>query len=76
MEMMMVLQLRRLENVFFQFQEGLVDESALKSYGLQRVTSFTFEQPRFQAWWIERGWREAFHPDFVEFLESPARATP
>jgi hypothetical protein len=69
-EIMMVLQFRRLANVFFQFQEGLVDESALKSYGLQRITSSTFDQPRFQAWWIERGWRDAFHPEFVEFIET------
>ncbi|MDP5071754.1 MAG: hypothetical protein NWQ45_12735 [Congregibacter sp.] len=66
-EMMMVLNFRRLENVFFQYQEGLVDESALGSYGLQ-VKSELIELPRFRAWWSR--WRNSLHPDFVEFIES------
>ncbi|MGK0223852.1 MAG: hypothetical protein ACI9ON_003099 [Limisphaerales bacterium] len=67
-EMMMVLQLRRQENVFFQYQEGLVDESALGSYGLHHYDSRWFRQPRFVAWWSR--WQNAFHPEFAEFLES------
>ena len=65
-EFMMVMNVRRLENVFFQFQEGLVDESALESYGLQDVN---LTSPRMQEWWVEKDWRAAFHPDFVAFLE-------
>jgi hypothetical protein len=65
-EFMMTLEMRRLENVFFQYREGLVDESALRSYGLQ---SLEIDHPRFQEWWITQGWRDAFHPDFVSFLE-------
>lgn len=70
-EMMMTLNLRRLENVFFQYQEGLVDETALRSYGLQDLDR---SDPRFNEWWLEKNWREAFHPDFVGFLERGARA--
>jgi hypothetical protein len=68
-EMMMVLEVRRLENVFFQYQEGLVDESALRSYGLQWLVRAKLH-PRFRTWWEEKGWREAFHPRFVEFIEA------
>jgi len=72
-EFMMVMELRRLENVFFQYREGLVDQSALGSYGLQALD---MEQPRFQQWWIDRGWRDAFDPEFVSFLEDPSRRAP
>jgi hypothetical protein len=71
--MMMVLQLRRLENVYFQYREGLVDESALSSYGLQAFDRSLLEQPRFREWWLEKGWRDAFDPGFVAFLEADAR---
>jgi hypothetical protein len=67
-QIMMVLQLRRQENVFFQFQEGLVDETALASYGLSEMTGDLLDRPRFKAFWSER--RSAFHPDFVAFLEA------
>ena len=66
--MMMTLNLRRLENVFFQYQEGLVDESALRSYGLQNLGD-RLATPRFNEWWIEENRRAGFHPDFVRFLE-------
>lgn len=69
-EMMMVLNVRRLENVFFQYQEGLVDASALRSYGLQWLQERGRRNPRFVTWWEEKGWRDAFHPKFVEFLEA------
>ena len=72
-EFMMVLEMRRLENVFFQYSEGLVDESALNSYGLQ-ATDIT--RLRFQEWWVTRGWRDAFHPDFVSFLEGRDERAP
>ena len=71
--MMMVLDLRRLENVFFQHKEGLVDESALRSYGLQDMD---MAAPRFREWWVDKNWRAAFHPDFVEFLEGSAGGAP
>jgi hypothetical protein len=41
----MRLNLRRLENVFFQFQQGLVDESALGSYGFH-ASSALLRNPR------------------------------
>ena len=66
---MMTMHLRRLENVFFQFSEGLVDESALHSYGLQTAAE-QLSTGHFDRYWIEEGWRSGFDPDFVEFLEA------
>lgn len=66
-EMMQVLNLRRLENVFFQYDEGLVAPSALNSYGLAEWTPEYMSNPRFQNWW--RTWRNRFHQDFVAYLE-------
>jgi hypothetical protein len=64
---MMRIQLRQLENVYLQFAEGLVDESALRSYGLQ--TSSLYETERFRDFWITRDERRAYDPDFVRFFE-------
>ena len=67
---MMLLNLRRLENVYFQFSEGLVDESALSSYGLQPSAAIltVYRSPRFRSYWTET--RGSFHPDFVRFFEA------
>ena len=61
----MRLNLRRLENVYFQYSEGLVDESALNSYGLQATR--VFRTSRFRDFWQSS--RGAYDPDFVEFFE-------
>ena len=66
--MMMTMHLRRLENVFFQYAESLVDESALQSYGLQTVSQ-DLATGRFDRYWVEDGWRSGFDPEFVAFLE-------
>ena len=71
--MMMLQFMRRLENIYFQRAEGLVDETALQGYGLQDVAVF-FDTPRFQTWWFEGRRREAFHPEFVAFVEEQAAA--
>ena len=65
---MMTLHLRRMENVFFQRSEGLVDKSALHSYGLQTAAR-DFGTLRFNQYWIEDNWRSGFDPAFVKFLE-------
>lgn len=62
---MMRLNLRRLENVFFQYSEGLVDESALHSYGLQRTRAY--QSTSFKNYWHRV--RGSFDPDFVKFFE-------
>ena len=62
---MMTMHLRRLENVYFQYSEGLVDESALNSYGLQ--TTGLYQSQEFEAYWSES--RAGYAPGFVEFLE-------
>jgi len=63
---MMLLHVRRAENVFFQFNEGLVDESALSSYGMQFRSGLNSK--RFDKFWNE--WKKGFDPDFVKFYES------
>ena len=62
--LMMILNMRNLENVFFQYSEGFVDESALSSYGFQ-VTDI-YGTDTFAAWWMTT--RSAFHPEFVRFF--------
>lgn len=69
--MMMTMHLRRLENVYFQHREGLIDASALNSYGLQTVAT-DFDSEFFRSYWFEYNWREGFDPEFVEFFESRA----
>ena len=57
--------LRNLENVFLQVRAGIIEESALASYGVQ---SPILRSPRFPGQWSrERG---SFDPDFVLWLES------
>jgi hypothetical protein len=70
--MMMTQFMRRLENIYFQHAEGLVDETALRSYGLQDIGTF-FAMDRFQQWWVEKRWRQSFHPSFVAFVEEQVR---
>lgn len=64
----MRLNLRRMENVYFQYREGLVDVSALQSYGFQAVSTM-FKTPRFIDFWVTHDERRAYDPDFVRFLE-------
>lgn len=64
---MMLLHLRRIENVYFQWHENLVDESALNSYGLQRAEYF--KTRRFNQFWFLDDWRAGFDDDFVNFFE-------
>jgi hypothetical protein len=70
----MTMHLRRLENVYFQYREGLVDESALRSYGFAHVE--LFRRPQFHYYWVETNSREGFDPDFVRFLEQRIEAGP
>ena len=63
----MTMHLRRLENVYFQYREGLVDESALQSYGFAAVG--IFHTSAFRDYWIDQDTRAGFDPDFVAFLE-------
>ena len=69
---LMTLLLRRLENVYFQYSEGLVDESALGSYGLQTAAR-DLGVDRFHRYWVEEDWRSGFDPGFVQFLETEAQ---
>ena len=61
----MRLNVRRLENAYFQFVEGLVDESALSSYGFQAAAAF--KSASFRAFWVNE--RNAFDPGFVRYFE-------
>ncbi|MEE4362108.1 MAG: hypothetical protein V2I63_11370 [Pseudomonadales bacterium] len=67
-ELLMVANMRRLENVYFQYDEGLVDESALDSYGFQ-VSAPLFTGAAFGTWWFDADNRALFHPGFVALFE-------
>jgi hypothetical protein len=68
-ELLMTNFLRRLENIYFQFAEGLVDEQALRGYGLQNLPFF-MENRRWHWYWEERGWGDAFDPSFVAYIQA------
>jgi hypothetical protein len=53
--------------VYLQYQEGLVGEAALDSYGLG-VARY-FQNARFEDWWFPGG-RGSFDPAFVSFFEA------
>ena len=62
--LMMRIFLTRLENVFLQVNEGLVDESALNSYGWAAGQYFLSD--RFRAFWDVGA--VAFDPQFVTYF--------
>jgi len=64
----MTIHLRRLENVYLQYQEGLVDKSALRNYGFAQVEVFT--RPQFERYWNELSWRGGFNAEFADYLDS------
>ncbi len=57
----LVAGVRGLENVYLQFQEGVIDESALSSYGWRG--SAMYDSEAFASWWRTNSGR--FNPDFV-----------
>ena len=72
-DMMMLVNIARLELVFLRYEEGLVDETALASYGSSNKEAHTlFDSMRFQAFWSD--WRSHHHPAFVEYFEGLATA--
>ena len=57
--------LRQLENVYLQFQDGVVDESVFYSYAWRGNP--LAREAKWRAWWADR--RERFNPDFVAEFE-------
>lgn len=57
----LVAAVRGLENVYLQYQDGVIDRSALESYGWRG--SQMYESDAFAAWWQVNSSR--FNPDFV-----------
>lgn len=70
--LLMIATLRRSENVYLQYAEGLVDKSVLDSYGI-RNTRNRLGSPRFDAFWFEEDGRSTYDPAFVEFFEAGGR---
>ena len=58
----LVAAVRGLENVYLQYREGVIDESALSSYGWKG--SLMYESDAFAEWWLTN--RDRFNPDFVQ----------
>ncbi len=65
--LLMRIFITRLENVYLQVGEGLVDESALTSYGWG--ADLYFASGRFHAWWRSQGGTGNFDPGFVAFFD-------
>jgi len=59
---------RRFENVFFQYQSGMIDDDFW--VGHRDNILWFFRRPGFQAWWKDR--KYAFSQRFREFLDSSA----
>ena len=62
----LVATVRNLENVFLQTRDGVIDESALLSYGWRG--SRTYASDAFAAWWKTN--RDRFNADFVQAFEA------
>jgi len=60
---------RRLENIFFQYQSGMIDEDFW--IGHRDNILWFFHRPGTQAWWKDR--KFAFSKRFREFLDSSAQ---
>ena len=58
----LVAAVRNLENVYLQTREGVIDESALSSYGWKG--SRMYASDAFAEWWLMN--RDRFNPDFVQ----------
>ena len=61
---------RRFENVFFQYQSGMIDEDFW--VGHRDNILWFFHRPGFQAWWKDR--KYAFSKRFREFLDTSAQS--
>ena len=60
-----VMTIRRIENIYVQVREGLVEEEAALRF---RPSSDYFESPYFQEFW--KGWKPQMEPSFVEYFET------
>ena len=65
---LMRLNLRRLENVYLQYEQGVIDESAFDSYGFPRSDVQTYTSDRFRDYWNNS--KDGFNLNFVEFFEA------
>ena len=60
-----VMTIRRIENIYVQVREGLVEEEAILRF---RPSEDYFESPYFLQFW--KGWRHQMEPAFLEYFES------
>ena len=58
----LVAAVRNLENVYLQYQEGVIDESALSSYGWKG--SRMYSSSAFAEWWLKNS--DRFNEHFVQ----------
>lgn len=60
-----VMTIRRIENIYVQVREGLIDEEAILRF---RPSEDYFESPYFLQFW--EGWRYQMEPAFLEYFET------
>ena len=65
----LVAAVRGLENVYLQTREGVIDESALVSYGWKG--SMMYRSAAFREWWASN--RDRFNHEFAEVFEAENR---
>lgn len=59
-----VVTIRRIENVYVQVREGLVESEAVLRF---RPAADYFTTPYFQSFW--KDWREQLEPEFAEYFQ-------
>jgi hypothetical protein len=60
-----VMTIRRIENIYVQVREGLVEEEAILRF---RPAAGYFDSPYFREFW--KGWRSNVEPEFLKYFES------
>jgi hypothetical protein len=60
-----VMTIRRMENIYVQVREGLVEEEAILRF---RPSEDYFDSPYFLEFW--QGWRHQMEPAFLEYFEA------
>ena len=58
--------LRRIENVYLQYREGVFESEILDTYGF---TGGVFARPQFRTYWERESFRDVFDSSFVRAFE-------
>ena len=65
-DLVMLGLLRRIENVYLQYSEGVFDDEILRTYGFM---GGVFARPQFRVYWEREYLRDVFDTSFVRAFE-------